>query len=558
MSGHAETDKGAAIRHTQEVSWFLALVLSCLSLSSSTLPKQTTPQKLHVTTHLVVVNVVVHSRKGEPVEGLTQRDFTILDDRKPQPIKVFSVESRQIAPKVALPLPANVFSNRVARQGDVPVNIAVILLDGAHMSFGDSVFARDEVVKLVRQIPPGERIALYVLGQSGLSVIQDFTSDPSPLMEALRGFHGYVGDGSAALGPRASLGTPTVNSRDAAAHILADMNDRPKPGQIEFRGRTTSDLGAARIIADRLSGLPGRKSLIWVTDHLFYPGPEFFSNPSAVLGYEGNIARQAQLLRRVIRTLNQADVAVYPVDAHGLVVGPIKTGSVHSADLAPLWPGEVWTLDMDYWAKHTGGRAFYYTNGLHQAIGKALNDSKVTYTLGYYPSDVAWNGKYHHIKVLVDRKDVQIRYRCGYYAGTFTADQHTSPATLLEAAAGGPLESAGLGVTVRLIPIGNPTLHKFKTAVYVDGRGLTYQPEKGRYDVSFMVWVGQYTKQGRLLEKKAKKLSFKLSEANYHSALAGGLGVTLREAVKPQAWRLGVAVLDTASGTTGSVRIPLH
>lgn len=525
-------------------------VVLCSSGWASPGASRTTSQTLHVTTRLVVVNVVAHNKKGELVEGLTQRDFTILDNGKPQQIRVFSVKRSETKRVPSKPLPPNVFSNRVARGGDVPVNVAVILLDGLDTSFGDSVFARNEVIRFLRQMPPGERIALYVLGLKGLSVIQDFTSDPSPLMEAIRGFHTSPGEGSGTFGAGAHLGAPPMSESEALDRIEADMHDRPIPTENDYR--MMSSLGAVAAIAGRLSGLPGRKSLIWVTDSVPYPGEQVLRRHDVSL-YRG----MEQALRKAILALNQADVAVYPVDAHGLFVGPVKIGSVHGPDLAPLWLGGDWILDMDYWAKHTGGRAFYFTNGLSQAVRKALDDSKVSYTLGYYPSGVAWNGEYHRIKVLVDRKGVKVRYRRGYYATATTTNAHARPARTLETAADSPLDSTGLGVTVRLTPTGNPTSRRLKVAIYVDGRGLTFQPENSRHEVSFMVWAGQYTQQGRLLEKKARKLSFKLNGANYHAALTGGLGLVIQEAVEPGARQLRVAVLDTASGKTGSVRIPL-
>ena len=112
----------------------VAVVLSTSAWASPG-ASRTTSQTLHVTTRLVVVNVVAHNKKGELVEGLTQRDFTILDNGKPQQIRVFSVKRSETKRVPSKPLPPNVFSNRVARGGDVPVNVAVILLDGLDTSF---------------------------------------------------------------------------------------------------------------------------------------------------------------------------------------------------------------------------------------------------------------------------------------------------------------------------------------------------------------------------------------------------------------------------------------
>ena len=559
MPGRAETGKRPAGRKAEAAARILGLVAACVFLPAVAISKQSTPQTLRVTTRLVVVNVVAHNEKGEPVKDLSRGDFTILDDGKPQQISVFSVERREVKHASVKPLPPNVFSNRIARDGSVPANVAAILFDGADTSFADSSFARSELAKFIRQMPLGESVALYVLGPRGLSIVQDFTSDPSPLLEAIRGLRGYAGAESASPDEGDDLSIPQMSARDALNSIMPDMDHRPKPGEID-PSRIMSGLEAVKAIASRLSGLPGRKSLIWVTDHVPYPGPQSFANLGAVLAYEGNISAQEQKLRKVIRALNQDDVAVYPVDAHGLVVGPLNKGLYASSQglPPPIWPGEVWVLDMDYWAHHTGGRAFYFTNGLDQAIHKALDDSEVTYTLGYYPNGLAWNGEYRHIKVRVDRKGVHLRYRQGYYASTGAENLRAKPVNLLAAAAASPLDSTGLGVTVRLTRRGQPPSLRLKAAIYVDGRGLTFQPEHGRYDVSFMVWAGQYSKQGRQLAAKSKKVSFKLSPANYHAALKGGLGLTVQETLKPGAWKLGVSVLDTASGTTGSVRIPLH
>lgn len=536
---------------------FAVAVVMCGSAWLGAATARTPPQTLRVTTRLVVVNVVAHNKKGEPVEGLTQRDFTLLDNGKPQQISVFSVARSKAKHASANPLPPNAFSNRVAREGVVPVNVVVILLNGWGGHSGTSIFVRNEIIKFFQQNPPSGRMALYAVGgPTGLRVIQDFTGDPSSLLKAIRDFRAYPGEEPSAKGSSADVSVPPLSGRrNAGTRLETATKDRSASLEAIYRDRTVYEV--IKDIAQHLSGLPGRKSLIWVTDSVPSVGPGTFSNLQGVLGYEGNLSEQARKFRDAIRALNQADVAVYPVDAHGLVVGPAKIGAVHGPDLTPLWGGETWTIAMDDWAKQTGGRAFYYTNGLHQAIGKALDDSKFTYTLGYYPNDVAWNGEYRNIKVLVDRKDVQLRYRRGYFATSESVDTQTSPVMLLQIAAARPLDSSGLGVTVDISPAGSSTSRNFKAAVYVDGHGLTFRPDKGRYDVSFVVWAGQYTKQGALLEENSKKVSFKLNNANYHFALAGGLGLNLLEKANPGASELRIGVLDNVSGTIGTVRIPL-
>jgi VWFA-related protein len=67
-------------------------------------------------------------------------------------------------------------------------------------------------------------------------------------------------------------------------------------------------------------------------------------------------------------------------------------------------------------AENTGGRAFYNTNDIQHAIRDAVDDSEVTYTLGFYADTNALDARFHKLKVLVNRKHVEVRYRKGYMA----------------------------------------------------------------------------------------------------------------------------------------------
>src|SRR6266536_207810 len=67
-------------------------------------------------------------------------------------------------------------------------------------------------------------------------------------------------------------------------------------------------------------------------------------------------------------------------------------------------------------ANRTGGRAYYNTNDLTRAIHEAIDDAQVNYVLGYYPAHNKWDGKFHQVKVQVNRKGIDLRYRLGYFA----------------------------------------------------------------------------------------------------------------------------------------------
>src|SRR2546423_1792948 len=131
---------------------------------------------LKVTTRLVEGNVVVHGRKNEPVDDLKKEDFTILDNKQRQQVATFSVESAKLAEEKSQklpPLPQNTFANRVELRPKAPNSVTVMLLDGLNTKFEDQVYAKQQLIKFLAQLQPGDRVAGYTLGRE-LRILHDF------------------------------------------------------------------------------------------------------------------------------------------------------------------------------------------------------------------------------------------------------------------------------------------------------------------------------------------------------------------------------------------------
>ena len=165
-------------------------------------------------------------------------------------------------------------------------------------------------------------------------------------------------------------------------------------------------------------------------------------------------------MERTARALNAANLAVYPVDARGLMGNPAldassrgntKQGGKGMGQKAMR--GIQYTQDtMKNLAERTGGKAYINSNDLKGAIREAIEDSRATYTVGFYPTHNTWDGKFHELKVHTDRKGLNIRYRLGYYAFSDQplTDKETKAA--FQEALWSPLESTALGMTLRVAP----------------------------------------------------------------------------------------------------------
>jgi len=189
-------DPGALIH--QQLGLVL-LFFSCLganAILSVQEPQQPKPQSaenssnvhsLRITTHLVQVNVIVNDKHGNPITGLGQKDFFILDNGKLQEIRAFSAETNLPFAPSRTPLPPDTYTNRPEEQTNVPASVTVILLDALNTEAADQTLARKQVIRALREIQPQEYVALYWLG-NGLHILHDFTTDASILRQVLAGY----------------------------------------------------------------------------------------------------------------------------------------------------------------------------------------------------------------------------------------------------------------------------------------------------------------------------------------------------------------------------------
>ena len=530
--------------------WAWAAVLLSLAAPAAAAardnPGKSQPGKtFRVTTRLVEVSVVAQTKDGSPARNLKAEDFRLYDDGEAQKIVFFN---REALPRRRLPpqVPPNVYTNRFEALGEDVAGVTVILFDGLNTPLVDQAYARQQILKFLRELQPGDRVALYVMGR-GPRIIKDVSGDARALAAALEHYKPEQ---------RPSLDAPLYDpSFTPVAHFNAWL------GELTFhladyfdRDRAFRTVRALTAIARHLQRLPGRKNLLWVS------GSFPISVAGSSIPLPERLKRSASTGRwpetdRLMRALNRANLAIYPVDARGLIA-PRNYRADSPVVVADDRLRDAQTFSvMRMIAARTGGRAFYQNNDLAQAFRRAADDVRATYTLGYYPSHDEWDGRFREIRVEVARPDVKLLHRTGYFAQPDAPREHWYREEVLKAAMFSPLEASEVGLTVRVTPEKGVIL----LDLGIDASDVTFEPAGGKWKASLDLWMVQLDNKERHLETDAQTTNLTLSQLDYERVhRAGGLRLMGQVKPKKRALLIKVMVRDVASGALGSVIIPVQ
>jgi len=542
---------------------------------------------------MVEVNVVVRDKTG-PVRGLTRDDFVLLDKGKPQQIAAFSsVELRaHIGDAPATPATAgSVRTNRPEERTALPASTTVILLDGVNTDIQDQPYAKRQFLKFLKQVRPEDRIAVYALG-STLRVLHDFTSDASSLVAAVAKYTG----GNPGL-VDASAGTVTDTG-----DITVDAWMNESSGMIADRAivdRASKTAAALEAIGNHVARLPGRKNLVWVSGSFPFAIGHFGSDgvanwedaafdqqisggrgkansgggaaaSTALYGvniHDGSPARAQvnfdEILRRATRALNDADISVYPVDARGLIAmpasltaagaTPVSRASINQRVSSPSTI-PVGRSTMQMLAEATGGRVFDNTNDIQGAIRSAIDDSEVTYTLGFYPDAKGLDSKFHDLKVQVKRAGVDIRFRKGYLASPDAPVPDKQRGEEITAAVSTALEAAGIGLKAVTEP--EEKANGIVVTVAIDPKDLSFESRDGKRLAIVDVAFSPRAADGHDLGTATQTLRLNLEPARYAAVLEQGLTVNKTFPADAKRAQVRIAVFDRGSGKVGSVVVP--
>ncbi len=608
-----------ALHSNRRRGWFAALTFGllaglCSAQSSGTSPAQQGEQTEGTTTfrvesHLALTDVVVTDKRGVPVHGLTANGFHIFENGVEQKIAAFEEHTGSAGwvPATDAVLPADTYTNAASAQSRYP--LFAILLDSLNTAMSDQSFAQEELLKLVQELPHGSRVAVFRLG-NGLSMLQGFTEDSAELIATLKSKKA-----SPQLG--AFFNDPNLNLALNAPDLTAGMGGGYSAGvQHTFALQDANEAGissdivvgetirALKALGLYLSQFPGRKNLVWLSGTF----PIDIIPTTGSLGQESSgLAGSSDPFRGdrsytigiydLALLLQSGNIAVYPVDARGLVDnGLFNPAAGGSGGEAPSVANMGLTLAafagsngqiheiMQTIAHETGGRAYYNTNDLTGSMMEAFNDGSNYYSISYVPANQKWDGKFRKIRLEVDRGETKLYYRQGYYAEEPDKLKHSfpSPDPTMKTAMlrGGP---AVTDLTfrakvqpeggVRIIAAGAPALksREDKMLPHLTGPAVHYTIEYAinpaqiqfyssadTYRSRLALSVIAYDEDGKMLNSDVGAFARPLSPEVYAAVQRDSLHIRTGIDLPPGKVFLRVGVHDLTTDKTGSFEIPLE
>jgi len=542
---------------------------------------------IRVTTRMVLVDVVVTDKEGKPVPGLRAEDFTLEEKGKAQKIATFTEAS--LATSAVEALPPGIYTNR-AQYRSAGGPITVLLLDALNTAFKDQAYARQQMLKFVQQqYRPGERMAVFTLTRQ-LRVLQDFTSDPQILYTALQRYLPTPQEFANARTPTSPEAGPTSASSAAASldpaatpfHGGGGDSGLRSGGAVDaaiataqqaitsFTGaevaygqdqRVQLTLTALNSIARILGGLPGRKSIIWVTGSFpFTLIPEDRSVTEAELADSlpnvqerrvgtssaGTYAATFRLahaedIRDTSARLSSAQVAIYPIDARGLSIST-DTDSIET---------------MREMARETGGRAYVNQNEIKDGVAQALADQSAVYTLGYYPENKKYDGQYRSIKVKLNKPGVELFHRRGYYAIDPTQLKGYNPNQEVAAALNDALPSTLVAFRAQIKSSeDNSAKGKVGVTFLVDTDTLSAEDASGGKQMNVAFYATLYSHDGKMLANHSQTVKQVFKPDVYQQVLQHGMMLHMDFDPAPGAAQVRLAVQDIRTGMVGTIDAP--
>jgi VWFA-related protein len=538
-------------------------------------PMDEKPLKFTARSQYVLVPVVVLDRNGKPVSSLKKDDFKIFENGKEQKISSVDEMKSNADPVKRVSHSPSEFTNQT-NGSNTNKKLTVVAIDMINTPFLDQKRAREAIISFFADgVQPDTLYELISLEPNGVRVLHEFTTDTKLLMAALNqaksSFSANNNIDHTALDRIPAPGDSTISATPAT--FAAGDGNLPNVESANLQAFTRNEslqnsfygsLAAGdtfqnfQQIANRFAGISGRKSLIWVTG----------SFPFEIEGATGAVSEGLSnaSFQRAMQSLANANVAVYPVDARGLL--PLMTdATVHMSkgDIALVGSldsgrGRTHQQTLDTLrsvADMTGGRAYFNTNDITSAVRDASNDGSVYYMLSYPLDKNNMRAGWRKLKVTLADKELRVRARSGYYATQAALDSDANAGNDINVALNSPFESTGLPLHVSFDPIaGSGAKKKVHFALVLPPKSALIDEADGNH---FNVEIAYQVRdeKGKDAGHNGQSYNLKLAPEQIAAVQNTGIGYDNALELAPGHYNFHFAVRDNISGKVGSLVAPV-
>ncbi len=535
------------------------------------------PPSFRVTARLVEFTVVATDKNGNPVTDLRKEEFVVHDNGKLRTLSLCRFDGALASSAAKAPAPPpSIFSNRLGPNVADERNITALVLDSTNTDPRDQMYVMAHTSRLLRALAPQTRVAIYHLGRE-LNVIHDFTDDMAVLRANLEKLSASVQNQrmndveQAAQDAEEILAQIEARKSHYAAPVFRAMQAQDKAaiaGDVNTNAviqgnRVEETLTALEALGRHLAVVSGRKSIVWISG-----GIPLFSQrvstvpdgspPSPMVGDNRESA-----IRRTSERMAQLGVALYAVDARGLTSSaetlaqkqylPLLDGRYSEIERAAAVNAEsrsAFTLMTSI----TGGRFIYGTNDLSDGVKKVTGDLHGSYSLGFYPAEEP-DGKWHALKVSVQRADVRLLCKEGYLFDQSPARAREWDAEEQRRAMLDPFGSDSIRLTARCAPAESAEPGTLLLTLQIESEDLLWREESGRMVSAVDVYVAEKAADGQVRFQQSR-INARLLPQQMETARAQGL--PFRRPWKPGADTVSIRVLvrDAVTGRLGTLDIP--
>jgi VWFA-related protein len=556
-----------------------------------------TPTTITARVNLVMVPVVVRDRQGKTVGNLTQRDFQLFDKGKLQTISHFSMERNLIKPPNTATAPLAITATqpeatseaKPAEVDAIPTRFIAYLIDDVHLESREFTDTREAARKHLRSsLQPGDRAAVFTT--SG-KVMLDFTHDlalidktllritpqpqASPVRECTNGTVTYFqadlmlnqNDKEAwdlALAVCAGVAPSSGNAASPSAADKAPSGGSsgaqpPPPPEAISVARSAATRAFAQgdmnmkitfstlaSVIRRLASMPGQRLIVLAS-------PGFY--------IAGNTRQQeSELMDHAIRS----SITISTVDAGGLYAptpGPDVSDStrVGSGEIARIW------VDLEQrralyqysslgeFADGTGGIWFHNNNDLVAGLNQVAAAPEYYYVLGFTPTDLKLDGKFHDLKVVLKEKDLTTQARHGYFASKGALDPVEQAKAEIREEFLSRDEIMDIPLTVQTeFTKTRRDAAQVTMVARIDLKGLHFRKSGGKNLDTITIVAGLFDSDGKVVVEAARKLDLAFRDATLKAGKADEVEVKIGFDVPPGKYVARLVLRDSEGQMMGA------